>query len=398
MATLDQSKWKIKDVSDGKNLFEAPEAGKFDILPTYFQERFAILIEPTEAVNIGTSKDTKILHYVASLSNKERKEFMEIFKQRQINFAWSYADMLGINPDLIMHHLNMDLKAKPIKQKIRKMHPHIALLVKTELKKLLDVGFIRPVAYLEWVSSIVLVSKLDKSIRVCTNFRDLNRACPKDDFPVPNIDIVMDLSAGHEMFSLMDGFLGYNKIRIAPEDQEKTTFACAWGTYCWNVMPFGLKNAGATYQSDMTTIFHDMMHKFMEDYVDDILAKSHTRQEHLNILSTIFDRLERYQLRLNPKNYAYEVTYGKLLGYIISACGIEVDPEKVKAIMEMESPRNISQLRSLQGRLQSIRRFVSQLADRCHPFTHLLHKNIPFKWDQKCEESFLQIKEYLMNP
>lgn len=396
METLDQS--KKNNVFDGENLLEAPEDGKFDIFPAYFLERFAILIEPTEAVNIDTSKDPKILHFAASLSERERKEYMEFFKQRQINFVSSYVDMPGLNPDLIMHHLNVDLKAKPVKQKLRKMHPHIALLVKIELKKLLEVGFIRPVAYPEWVSSIVPVSKLDKSIRVCTDFKDLNKACQKDDFPLPNIDIIMDLSVGHEMFSLMDGFSGYNQIRIAPEDQEKTTFTRAWGTYYWNVMPFGLTNARATYQRAMMIIFHDMMHTFMEDYVDDILAKSYTRKEHLNILSKIFDRLERYQLRLNPKKCAFRVTSGNLLGYIISAHGIEVDPRKVKAIMEMESPKNISQLRSLQGRLQSIRRFVSQLVARCLPFTHLLHKNVPFKWDLTCEEDFLQIKEYLMSP
>ncbi|GLJ26302.1 hypothetical protein SUGI_0505600 [Cryptomeria japonica] len=109
----------------------------------------------------------------------------------------------------------------------------------------------------------------------------------------------------------------------------------------------------------MTTIFYDTMHTFMEDYVDHILAKYHTRKEHLNILGKIFDRLEQYQLRLNPKKFAFGVTSGKLLEYIISAHGIEVDPKKIKFVMEMESPKNISQLRSLQGRLQSIRRFVA---------------------------------------
>lgn len=138
--------------------------------------------------------------------------------------------MSGLNPYLIMHHLNVDIKEKLVKQKLRKMHRHIVLLVKFELKKLLDVGFIKPVAYPEWVSNIVPVSKPDKSIRVCTDFRYLNKACPKDDFPLPNIDIIVDLSVGHEMFSLMDGFSRYNQVRITPEDQEKTTFTYAWGT------------------------------------------------------------------------------------------------------------------------------------------------------------------------
>lgn len=116
-------------------------------------------------------------------------------------------------------------------------------------------------------------------------------------------------------------------------------------------MPFGLKNAGATYQRAMTMIFHNMMHTFMEDYVDDILASSYNREEHIEILEKIFDWLEQYKLWLNPKKCVFGVTSGKLLGYIVSARGIKVDPAKVKEIMEMTSPKNISQLKPLQGRL-----------------------------------------------
>jgi len=112
------------------------------------------------------------------------------------------------------------------------MHPHIALLVKEELKKLLDVGFIRAIDYPEWISNIVPVSKPDGQVRLCNDFRDLNKACRKDDFPLPNINIIVDLTAGHTMLSLMDGFSGYNQIKIAPEDQHKTTFTCPWGTFC----------------------------------------------------------------------------------------------------------------------------------------------------------------------
>ncbi|GLJ36902.1 hypothetical protein SUGI_0745920 [Cryptomeria japonica] len=257
--------------------------------------------------------------------------------------------MPGIDPQLIMHHLSITLGAKPVKQKLRKMNPHVALMVKAELKKLLDVGFIRPIDYAEWICNIVPVSKLDGSIRICTNFRDVNKSCPKDDFPLPSIDIIVDLTAGHAMLSLMDNFSRYNQIKIAPEDQDRTTFTYPWGTYYWNVMPFGLKNAWATYQREMTTIFHDMMHTFMEDYVDDLLAKSFSWAEHLSILEKIFDKLEKFQVRLNPKKCVFGVTLGKLIGYIVSAKGIEVDLAKVQAIMEMPPPKNISQLRSLQG-------------------------------------------------
>lgn len=153
------------------------------------------------------------------------------------------------------------------------------------------------------------------------------------------------------MVSLMNGFSGYNQIKISLEDQEKTAFTCPWGTYCWNIMPFGLKNVGETFQREKMTIFHDMIHTFMEDYVDDLLAKSFTQVEHLGILDKIFQRLEQFQVRLNPKKCVVGVTPSKPLGYIVSVEGIEVDPVKIQAIMEMPPPRNISQLRSLQGRL-----------------------------------------------
>lgn len=298
---------------------------------------------------MGTPENPHIIHLASLLTLEEQPKFIEFFQKRQINFAWSYADMPGLDPDLVMHHLTVAEGAKPVKQKLRKMHPQITVLVKTELKKLLNVGFIRPIDYAEWISNIVLVGKPKGGIRICTDFRDLNKACPKDDFPLPNIDIIVDLTAGHAMLSLMDGFSGYSQIKIAPEDQHKTTFTCPWGTYCWNVMPFGLKNARATYQRAMTTIFHDMMHTIKEDYVDDLLAKSLTREGHLDILERIFDRLEQYHVRLNPKKCVFGVTSGKLLGYIVSSKGIEVDPAKVKAIMDMPPPTNISQLRTLQG-------------------------------------------------
>ena len=155
--------------------------------------------------------------------------------------------MLGLDPTLILHHLNISLEVKLVKQTFRKMHPHIALLLKAELEKSVNTNFIQPLAYASWISNIVPISKKNGSIHICIDFLDVNKACPKDDFPLPNIDTIVDLTVDHSIFSLMDGFLGYNQIRIAPEDQEKIAFTCAWGTFCWNMIPFGMKNAGATY-------------------------------------------------------------------------------------------------------------------------------------------------------
>ena len=210
--------------------------------------------------------------------------------------------------------------------------------------------------------------------------------------------MIVDSTLGHEMLSFMDEFSGYNQIKITPEDQHKTAFTTPWGTFCYQVMPFGLKNAGATYQRAMTVIFHDMLHDIVEDYVDDILAKSKTRMEHPVVLRRVFERLRKYQVRLNPKKCVFGVISGKLLGFIVSRRGIEVDPAKVRAITEMPPPRNLKQLRSLQGKIQAIRRFISQLADKCQPFTHLLKKDIVFHWNEECQQAFEQLKQYLLHP
>ena len=150
-------------------------------------------------------------------------------------------------------------------------------------------------------------------------------------------------------------------------------------------MSFGLKNVGAMYQRVVTTIFHDLMHKTMEDYVDDTLVKSTQHNTHLQDLGSILDHMEKFNLRLNPKKYAFGVTSGKLLGFILSIKGIEVDPKKIQAIMDMPPPRNISQMRGLKGRLQSIHRFISQLEDSSQNFTKTLHKGVKYNWSQDCE-------------
>ena len=146
---------------------------------------------------------------------------------------------------------------------------------------------------------------------MCIDYRDLNKASPKDDFPLPHIDTLVDNTAGYEWFSFMDGFSGYNKIKIAPEDREKTSFITPWGTFCYKVMPFGLKNAGATYQRAMTAIFHDMMNKEIEVYVDDMIIGSHSFEDHLVNLGKLFDRLEKSQLRLNPQKCVFGAQKGK---------------------------------------------------------------------------------------
>ena len=163
-------------------------------------------------------------------------------------------------------------------------------------------------------------------------------------------------------------------------------------------MPFGLKNAGATYQRAATTLFHDMMHKDVEVYVDDMIVKSQCRADHLAALQRFFERIRQFRLRLNPKKCTFGVTSGKLLGHIVSERGIEVDPEKTNAILDMPAPKFEKEIRGFLGRLQYISRFIARLTDICEPIFRLLRKNQPTVWNDDCQRAFENIKECLLSP
>ena len=171
----------------------------------------------------------------------------------------------------------------------------------------------------------MLVPKKDVKVIMCVDFINLNKACPKDDFPLLHINVLVDNTARSALMSLMDGFLGYNQIKMALKEMTKTTFTTEWGIYCYTVMLFGLKNARATYQRMAIALLHDMMHNEVEVYVDDMIVKSKDRENHTTNLRKFFERIKEYRLRLNPQKCAFGVTARKLLGFLVSDRGIEVD-------------------------------------------------------------------------
>ena len=170
------------------------------------------------------------------------------------------------------------------------------------------------------------------------DFHNLNKARPKDEFPLPNIDLLVDSIAGSSMFSFMDGYNGYNQIHIDAKDAKKTAFKTPIGNFYYTVIPFGLKIVGATYQRTMTTIFHGMMRKEMEDCVDDIVIKSKTRVGHFQILEQVFERCRKYKLCMNPIKCAFGVSARKFLEFLVHHKGISVDPAKAIAIAIMKRP------------------------------------------------------------
>jgi hypothetical protein len=199
------------------------------------------------------------------------------------------------------------------------------------VKRLLDARFIRPCRYTEWVSNIVPIEKDTNKIQVCIDFRNLNKATPKDEYPISIADILINNASGHRTISFLDGNAGYNQIFMAEEDMFKTAFRCPIfiSLFKWVVMTFGLKNADTIYQRAMKLIFHDLLEIILEIYIDDVVVKSNSMNNHLADLRLALERMCRYGLKMNPIKCVFGVSAGKFFEFIIHEHGIEVDPIKI---------------------------------------------------------------------
>ena len=264
--------------------------------------------------------------------------------------------------------------------------------------KLKRVGAIKEVFYPEWLANTVVVKKKSEKWWVCVDFTDLNRACPKDPFPIPRIDQLVDATASHPRMSFLDAFQGYHQIPLALEDQEKTAFVTPIGNYHYKVMLFGLKNAGSTYQRMMTRMFEPQLGKSIKVYVDDMVVKSKVVFEHLEDLGSTFDVIRKHKLCLNASKCLFGVRSGKFLGYMVTHRGIEVDPDQIKAINDLKLPQNAKEVQKLTGMIAALNRFISRSADRCKPFYLLINKWKGFEWSKDCIVAFQQLKEYLSRP
>ena len=238
--------------------------------------------EPSEEMEpIQLDDHPEHLAYVGSkLVEDLRSPLIRFLKQNKDFFAWKQEDMGGIDPAIITHKLSVSPSFKPVKQNRRSFAPERHKAINEEVGKLLQAGAIREVECLEWLANVVLVKKANGKWRLCIDFTDVNQACPKDSFPLPRIDLIVDATSGHELLSFIYDFSSYNKISMDPDDQENTSFVTGQGTYCYRVMPFELKNAGATYQRLVNRMFQKQIRTSMEVYIDDMVVKSTTVELH----------------------------------------------------------------------------------------------------------------------
>ncbi|XP_015057590.1 uncharacterized protein LOC107003834 [Solanum pennellii] len=335
----------------------------------HFENKSNPNMSETETINLGDQeiiKETKISVHVR---HQKDDTIQALFDYKDI-FASSYDDMPGLRTDMVVHKLPIDPNFPPIKHKLRKLKTDMSIIIKEEITKQLEAKIIQVSQYPSWLANIVLVPKKDGKVRMCVDYRDLNKASPKYEFPLLNIHILLDSCAKHEVASVVDCYAGNHQIIMDDEDAEKTSFITPWGTYCYRVMPFVLKNAGATYMRAMTTMFHDMMHREIEVYVDDVIIKSKKQSNHVKDLRRFFERLRKYNLKLNPAKCVFGVPSGKLLGFIVSRRGIELDPSKIKAIQELPPPKNKLEVMSLLGR--HIPRMHNEIADALATLSSML--------------------------
>jgi hypothetical protein len=266
---------------------------------------------PSRTVMIGTE-----------VSAEEEGKLLQFLHHNQDVFAWSKSDLTGVHRSVIEHALNTDPNVKPKLQRQRPMSGDRVKSAEAEVRKLLDARIIREVQYPVWVANVVMVLKKNGNMRMCIDFTELNKACPKDPYPLPRIDVIIDQAAGCEMLSLLDCFSGYHQVWMRRENEAKTGFTTPFGIFCFVRMPEGLRNAGPTFNRMMKLILGSQLGRNTSAYVDDIAIMSEKEKDHIADLTETFDNMRRNGLNLNPEKCIFDIRKGQLLGCMVSKQGI----------------------------------------------------------------------------
>ncbi|GJT17622.1 reverse transcriptase domain-containing protein [Tanacetum coccineum] len=313
----------------------------------------------------GTDKLPVIIS--KELKDEEKAALLKVLRSHKRAIAWKISDIKGIDPRFYTHKILMEDDFKPVVQHQRRVNPKIHEVIKKEVIQLLDVGLIYPLSDSPWVSPVHCVPKkggmtvvenedneliptrLVMGWRVCIDYRKLNDATRKDHFPLPFMDQMLERLAGNEYYCFLDGFFGYFQIPIDPQDQEKTTFTCPYGTFAYRCMPFGLCNAPGTFQRCMMTIFHDMIEETIEVFMDAFLVFGDSFSLCLSYLDKMIKQYEDTNLVLNWEKYHFMVKEGIVLSHKISNSGIEVDIAKVDVIAKLPHPTFIKGVQSFLG-------------------------------------------------
>nr|GEW14089.1 reverse transcriptase domain-containing protein [Tanacetum cinerariifolium] len=366
--------------SDESSIDEPPEVELKDLSPHLEY----VFLEGDDKLPVIIEKD---------LSFEEKTALITVMKSHKRAIAWKLSDIKGIDLEFCTHKILMEEDFKPSFQHQKRVNPKIHDVIKNEVLKLLDAGLIYPIFDSPWVSPVygvpkkdgftvvendLILTRLVTGLRVCIDYRKLNEAMQKDHFPLLFMDQMLKRLARNEYYCFLNGFSGYFQIPIDSKDQEKTTFTCPYGTFSYRRMPFGLCNEPGTFQRCMMVIFHDMIEKTMEVFMDDFLVFGNSFQTCLSHLERMLKRCEDTNLCLNWEKSHFMVKKGIVLGHKISKEGIEVNKAKVDVIAKLPHPTIIKGIRSFLGHAGFYRMFIQDFSKIARPITRLLEKDTPF--------------------
>ncbi|KAK1430664.1 hypothetical protein QVD17_13567 [Tagetes erecta] len=399
---MEEIKYKMDDECNLEPSLEEPPKVELKELPKHLKYAF-----------LGDSQTLPVI-IASNLQSKHEEALLEVLKRYKAAIGWTIADLKGISPSIVMHKIITDPEAKPSRDAQRRLNPNMREVVKKEVLKWLDAGIIYPISDSTWVSPTQTVPKKAgiqvvhgengeqiatrpvTGWRVCIDYRKLNTATSKDHFPLPFIDQIVEKLAGQKFYCFLDGYSGYNQIAIHPEDQQKTTFTCPYGTFAFRRMPFGLCNAPATFQRCMMSIFSDMVGESLEIFMDDFSIFGHSFEVCLGELEKVLKRCTETNLVLSWEKSHFMVQEGIVLGHVISHRGIEVDRAKVQVISTLPPPINVKGVRSFLGHAGFYRRFIKDFSAISKPLCNLLNKDARFVFDESCLKAFEVLKQHLI--
>nr|GEV92163.1 DNA-directed DNA polymerase [Tanacetum cinerariifolium] len=345
---------KLAEESKAKSSVEEPPELELKDLPSHLEYDF---LEDSNKLPVIIAKD---------LEDVKKEALIKVLKSNKRAIAWKIFNIKGIDPRFRTHKILIEEDYKLVVQIQRRVNPKIHDVIKKEVIKLLDAGY-----------------------------RKLNDATRKDHFSLPFMDQMLERLARNEFYCFLDGCSGYLQIPIDPQDQEKTTFTCPYGTFAYRRMPFGLCNAPGTFQRCMMAISHDMIEKTMEVFMDDFSVFGDSFSSCLTNLDKMLKRCEETNLVLNWEKCHFMCREGIVLGHKISKSGIEIDRPKVNVITKLPHPTTVKGVRSFLGHAGFYRRFIQDFSKIARPMTHLLEKETPFVFSKECVDAFNTLKKKL---
>jgi hypothetical protein len=349
----------------------------------------------TKTVPLDPAKPKQTVVISEDLTSQDEEKLISCLFRNKDVFAWSALDLVGVSRTVIEHSLGIDPSVRPKKQRLRKMSDEKTEAAKAEVHRLLEANFIEPIVYPTWLANVVMVQKKSGKWRMCIDFTSLNKACPKDNFPLPWINKIVDSAARCEVMSLLDCFSGFHQIYMKKEDKASTSFITPFSTYCFIRMLEGLKNVGSTFSRLTKTVLESQVGRNIFTYVDDIVVASKNKEDHLADLAETFANMRDARLRLNPEKCVFGVRQGKILGYLVSHREIEANPTKIQAIINMTPPQSTKDVQCLTGRLAALNRFIFKSAERSLPFLKTMCGAKVFTWGPEQAAAFASLKQHL---